>query len=406
MRVLWINDFPAGKGGCESYVHRTAGLLRDRGVESFLLYDPRHEADPSFLEPFEGSFPMVDVPSQVRDLEPDLIYVHRCEDHERLSALKDTGTPVLRFFHDHRLFCLREHKYTPFSHSTCTRKTGLGCYACPGFVVRRGDGRVGLRTLGTLVNDQRANQELEGWIVGSRYMAGHLEEHGFDPARIHTVPLYVSEPAAPAGAAEAIPASETPELPTSREPGTLLFVGQLIRGKGLDLLLRALASLESTPRLVVAGEGAQGDEYRDLAGSLGLEGRVHFSGRLTSDELADLYERCTGVVVPSRAPETFGLVGLEALSHGAPVVASRVGGMGEWCREGVTGLGFDSGDVDGLATALDALLSDPVRAAEMGRNGRELHRREFLPRHHLDRLLQVFSALAGRPTPITEEVAA
>jgi glycosyltransferase involved in cell wall biosynthesis len=404
LKILWVNDLPATRGGCESYVRNTALLLSDRGVRSYLLYDPRHQADPNFLAAFSGAFPGVSLESQVRDLDPDLIYVHRCGDAASLDALSRAGKPVLRFFHDHRLFCLREHKYTALTHRTCTRRTGIGCYACPGFVVRHDDRRIGLRSLRSLAQEQERNKRLSGWVVGSTYMAEHLVDHGFDPSRIHTFPLYAPVPEDRASSTSV--ESRPPRDPSAirRETNLFLFVGQLLRGKGLDTLLHALALSHRDSRLVVAGDGPQEEEYRQLARSLKLAGRVHFVGRRTERELADLYLRCTAVVVPSRAPETFGLVGLEAMSHGAPVIASRVGGMNEWLLDGITGLGFDSGDASGLADALSVLSSDPATASGMGAAGRRLHQKRFLPEHHVDRLMDLFHSLT-RPTAQAREAA-
>lgn len=404
LRVLWVNDLPAPQGGAESYVTRTAGLLAQRGVESYLLYDPSHPGDPNFLKPFRGAFPMVDVARQVEELEPDLIYVHRCRDDDRLEELNQTGRPVLRFFHDHRLFCLREHKYSPILHATCTRRTGLACYTCPGFLVRGESRRVSLRTLGSLVSSQKANLGLAGWVVASSYMAEHVARHGFDPDRIHTIPLFTQGPESPRltspceGGDEAL----APEGP---EPDLLLFVGQLIRGKGLDVLLKAVSRCSSAPRLVIAGEGHQEALFRKLARSLHLEDQVEFVGRQTREQLAGWYSRCTALVVPSRAPETFGLTGIEAMSHGVPVIAARVGGTGEWLEDGVTGLGFRSGDPMDLARAIDEMLRDVGSARAMGAAGLRLHRDRFLPEHHVDRLVDLFYEVSGRE-PARQEGAA
>jgi glycosyltransferase involved in cell wall biosynthesis len=101
------------------------------------------------------------------------------------------------------------------------------------------------------------------------------------------------------------------------------------------------------------------------------------------------------LVVPSRSPETFGLVGLEAMQRGLPVVASRVGGMGEWLREGETGLGFPSGDAAALAQAIDWLLDRPDVAAGMGRAGRLRVDSCFKAGRHLDGLVDLFDEVSG-----------
>jgi glycosyltransferase involved in cell wall biosynthesis len=212
-------------------------------------------------------------------------------------------------------------------------------------------------------------------------MAGHVAEHGFDPSSIHVIPLFVRPPG--------------PMGRVHRSEDLLLFVGQLVRGKGLDLLLRALARTRSQARLYVAGTGRQEHSYKKLAQSLGLSHRVQFLGVVTGDDLSRLYARTACTIVPSRVPETFGLVGPEALSHGTPVIASQVGGMDEWLSDGKTGLSFRSGDVAGLAAAIDRLVSDPRYARRLGCNGRRAYQSSFRPDEHLGRLFTLFTQLIG-----------
>jgi glycosyltransferase involved in cell wall biosynthesis len=115
-------------------------------------------------------------------------------------------------------------------------------------------------------------------------------------------------------------------------------------------------------------------------------------GPLSSSEaLSAEYRRATCLVFPSRAPETLGLVGLEALAHGTPVIGSLIGGIGEWLLPERTGLGVPSGDPAALAAAIDRMLGDKALREKMGQEGMRLHRERFLPEHHvagLHRLLQ------------------
>ena len=383
-RVLWVNESARFQGGAERYVHETASLLAGRGIRSSLLYDANTPLDTAYVRAFEdGAFPMVDLAAQVAAINPDLIYVHRLRDLRLLGQLRATGVPMVRFFHDHQLFCLREHKYTGIGHDTCTRSVGFHCYTCLGFVQRRPDRSLGLRTLSSLEAEQAANRRLDAFVVGSSYMADHVASHGFARQRIRVLPLYGElEPrVAPA---------------VCRERDLLLFVGQLVRGKGLDVLLQALAATRYPARLAIAGDGAQAGEWRGLASRLGLDQRVTFHGSLEPSQLEGLYARAMALVVPSRSPETFGLAGLEAMQRGLPVVASRVGGMREWLCEGETGLGFPSGDVAALARTVDWLLERPDVAADMGRAGRVRAASLFNADRHLDGLLRLFDEVSGR----------
>lgn len=376
-RVLWVNEDASFVGGCENYVWRTARLLRSQAVHSTLLYDPNRPVDIRYLAAFDAAFPYVRASDQLRLLAPDIVYVHRLRQTHRLGGLLECGRPVLRFFHDHQLFCPREHKYTAIGQLPCTATVGAGCYGCPGFVVRRDAWPYfALNRVGTLLEEQRTNQALSGFVVGSRYMARHVAKHGFDPERITTLPLYCPPP------------TENRDL--HRDPDTLLFVGSLVTGKGLDVLLRAVALAESAPRLLVAGTGRQGMKLRRLAMRLGLGSRARFLGKLEPCELEHHYSTATCVVVPSRTPETFAMVGVEAMSHGAPVIASDVGGMSDWLRHEQTGLLVEPVCERSLAAAIDRLLGDPLRTIAMGARGRQRYERLYRPEHHINSLMSLF----------------
>ena len=381
--VVWVNELAAPTGGCEAYVLNTAKHLAARGVRSTLLYDPNRPTHPDFLAGFDAAFPLVEPASQVRALAPDLVYVHRLTGAAPMAALLAGGAPVVRFFHDHRLFCLREHKYTAVGHQTCAKALGLSCWSCLGFA-RRTEAwpGVGIASLSSLRRELDANRGVAGVVVGSTYMAEHVALHGFDASRVHVVPLYAEGP------------TEAPGR--ERERDLVVFLGQLVRGKGVDVLLDAAAQLRSQARVAILGTGRQEAELRRQAAALGLSERVSFLGHADAATRATYLARATVVAVPSRAPETFGLVGLEAMSHGAPVVASRVGGMGEWLEEGRTGLGVPSNDPRGLAAALDRVLGDPPLAARLGTAGRSAWEARFQPQHHVEPLLGLLGGHARR----------
>lgn len=228
--VLWIGESADYQGGCERYMAETAALLAARGVRSTLLYDPELPSSSDYLARFDAAFPAVDVAAQVADIRPDVVYVQRLSGAERIDALADVDVPVARFFHDHRLFCLREHKYTTLGRRTCTETTGTGCYACLGMIGRSPEWPgVRIKTLGSLEREQAANRRLDAFVVGSHYMADHVAAHGFDADRVHVNPLFAERPA------------DAPDV--ERRTDRLLFVGQLVNGKGLDLLLHALSTL-------------------------------------------------------------------------------------------------------------------------------------------------------------------
>jgi glycosyltransferase involved in cell wall biosynthesis len=382
MHVVWINALAHGKGGAERYVGETAARLRERGVRSTLLYDAASPVDPRYIALFDGAYPEVDRPWQLRELAPDAVYVHHLSEGSAVRGLASDHVPVLRFFHDHKLFCLREHKYTAIGQRTCSRTVGFNCYSCLGFAQRRRSfPPVRLVSVARLRREQRQNHDLTAYVVGSTYMREHVAAHGFDRSKIHVLPLYTEAP--------------SPVTGVLRERDLVLFVGQLVRGKGVDLLLRAIARTRTRARLIIAGQGNQEDELKELSSSLDLGARVEFAGDVGKERLAHLRSRARCLAMPSRAPETFGLAGLEALSSGLPVIASDVGGLREWLEDGGNGIAVPSGDVDALARAIDRLSADDALARAMGERGLCTHRERFLPEHHIGRLHGLLLQLIG-----------
>ncbi|MBM82140.1 MAG: hypothetical protein CMJ78_16350 [Planctomycetaceae bacterium] len=159
LHVLWIPDVPDFAGGAEGYMFNAARLLRERGVRSTLMYDVNQSTSTPFLQGFDQSFPIVDLEYQIAEIAPDVCYVQRIHDTNLITRLDNVDVPVLRFIHDHKLFCLREHKYTTIGSQTCTQTMGLNCYSCLGFVGRSESWPgISLQTLSLLQKQQDANK--------------------------------------------------------------------------------------------------------------------------------------------------------------------------------------------------------------------------------------------------------
>ena len=145
----------------------------------------------------------------------------------------------------------------------------------------------------------------------------------------------------------------------------LLSVGRLTPIKGFETLLRALSRLTEWPdlRLFIVGGGiddpwnGESARLRRLASELGVAGRVEFVGALPQERLPFYYSAAHAVIMPSYY-ESFGMVALEAMACGSPVIASRVGGLAVTVQDGVTGFLIPEGDPEALATRMRALLAD------------------------------------------------
>lgn len=158
----------------------------------------------------------------------------------------------------------------------------------------------------------------------------------------------------------------------------LIFVGRLVSDKGADLLLEALALLNTKPRLTVAGDGPERGRLEKQAADLKLESQIDFVGNQTSEQLAKILNEHQILAVPSRWREPFGIVALEGIACGCVVVGSAGGGLAE--AIGPCGATFPNGDAGALASALARLLDDPAECARLRQNA-EAHLARFTPRH-------------------------
>jgi glycosyltransferase involved in cell wall biosynthesis len=153
----------------------------------------------------------------------------------------------------------------------------------------------------------------------------------------------------------------------------LLYCGRLDRRKGISTAVEALAQLPAEATLTVTGEGddAHRSELASLATSLAVADRLRF-GRSEHDQMPDVYARADAVVFPVTWREPWGLVPLEAMASGRPVVASRAGGgPAEYLEDGHNCLQFEAGNAGALAAALRRLGSDRQLRESLVGAGRE-----------------------------------
>jgi starch synthase len=166
------------------------------------------------------------------------------------------------------------------------------------------------------------------------------------------------------------------------ERPSVVFVGRVTRQKGLPVLLRAAERLDPAAQLVLcAGQADTPELEAEVSGLVewlraSRSGVIWLAGMLARREVIQILSHATVFACPSEY-EPLGIVNLEAMACGAAVVASAVGGIPEVVTDGETGLLVPPGDDAALATAINALIRDPARAAELGARGRARAVAEF-----------------------------
>jgi glycogen(starch) synthase len=152
------------------------------------------------------------------------------------------------------------------------------------------------------------------------------------------------------------------------------FAGRLVYEKGVQDLVAAVPRLRRRHpglRLVIAGDGPYRAQLQLTADSLGVGDAVRFAGFMGERQLPAVLGATDATVIPSRY-EPFGMIALEAAAAGAPIAVSATGGLAEIVEPGRTGVTFPHSDPDGLAGAVDSLLSDDTSARRMARDARAM----------------------------------
>ncbi len=362
MRVVHVHRI-AGIGGSERHLLTLLPALARLGAEPFFLgLDGGGEPEPFYRGLDRAGVPSFRLPApsdadprllrrvarSLRGLRPDLVHTHlvHADVYAGLAAAR-LGLPLVSTKHNDDPFRLGPYRHVERALTRRTAAVVAITHALARFCVER---------------------------VGLPEEKVSVVHYGLDgpPAAWAS-----DEAAAPEGAR------------------VLLAVSRLVEQKGVDVAIRALAELgDERAILVVLGEGPDRPELEALARSLGVEERVRLPGR--SGDVAAWLARAECLVHPARW-EGFGLVLLEAMLAGLPVVASRVSSIPEIVADGATGLLVGADDAPGLARALDSLLADPQRARRLGEAGRERARAEFSEERMARRTIALYErALSGR----------
>jgi glycosyltransferase involved in cell wall biosynthesis len=185
---------------------------------------------------------------------------------------------------------------------------------------------------------------------------------------------------------------------TKAKPPRILYAGNLVPSKGVDVLLRATAELDrrgTACRLKVLGEGPWQEALEALARELGIEARVTWSGFVPQSRMAAEYGASTVTVLPTRGQaEGLGLTLVEALLAGSAVVGTPAGGITEVVQHERTGLIARDGDPADLANQIERLLTDvPMRERLIGA-GKELAIQTYSPEVAVGRFLEIYDAAA------------
>lgn len=354
MRILLITDWNAGRGGAEAYMACLRDSLRESGDEVRLLTSSAGTAADGTADyvAFGTGNPAAQSLLQIHNLpaarcvrravsgfRPDVALVNMFAHHLSPAAVFALGdVPSVLLVSDYKCVCPTGSKLLPDG-SICRVPAGAVCWrkGCVGAMHWLRD-RPRYALIRAAVKRFRRVVACSGWV------RGELARHGID-AEVLLLPV----PAPSARFRRRVTADPV-----------FLFVGRLDREKGLELLIRAFARLRLVfprGRLHIAGRGPLRGKLEGMVRAGGLADAVSFLGWLTPADVERHLEEAWAMVVPSLWAEPLGLVAIEAVVRGVPVVASAQGGLAEVVEHGVTGLLFANSDEEGLVEMLAAIAA-------------------------------------------------
>lgn len=397
MRILYVHERLGSLGGAEANALITARELKARDHIVGLLHGASTgKGEQNWIAVFDSRYALNECSTAaeaIRSFQPDLIYVHKMADLQVIDALVHSGLPLVRMVHDHDIYCMRSYKYAWRTREICTRGASLYCvFGCVAFLARNHGPGLPLKYVSYTEKKREIalNQCFDRMVTVSDFMKSELIKNGFAPDRIEIHPP--------------VPLPGDGSLRSSfSDRNLIIYAGQIIRGKGVDVLIESLALLQVPFECIILGDGNHRSHCEALVKKLRLSDRVHFKGFVPQDELKSYYRECSVVALSSVWPEPIATIGLEVMRYALPVVGFDAGGVRDWLHDGVTGFLIPWMDRPAFARALEKLLCDKTLAREMGQRGLALVSSKYDFQNYIENLEDLFRrVIAEKSSEATE----
>lgn len=363
MKILLVNDYKEKIAGAEMYMWSLKEELEKKGhiVEVFgsdkskeqYVISLKSKSIMKYLVRIFNVQAYLTFNKVVKEFNPDIIHIQGIFNELSPSILLvKTHAPIIMTVHNNQIV----NAVSILSERTgkmCKKETCGGCINC-----------VGIK--GAIYEYIKRNihkqllKKVNLYITPSKYMMGFVLEAGFSP--VITIPNGI----------------KPFKYKKIKNFNRILFVGRLTKDKGVDYLLNAMPRvLRKLPdiKLQIVGDGVDKNDFVFLVKKLGISNSVEFVGSVEDKTIRNYYDEASVLVVPSVWNEPFGLIGIEAMSTGRPVIGSKVGGIPEWLTDSETGYLITPRSSEEISTRILKLLSNESLLKNMGENSRNVSER-------------------------------
>ncbi len=389
MRVLLITDHHSPAGGAEKYFFELKNRLKqlpELAVFSIGFCESENKGDDyhTFLAAksnlakllnrfYINPFLLRKLEKSIKMFNPDVIHLHNVKQYTATVFAAIKKYPIVQTIHDFSLICPTAQNIHR-DHSPC--RTGFSTACFWQHKLKTFSSHVYFCYYLAFLNLRRQTKKnIKHYLSPSPLLAEYLQNHDFTPAT-NVLPFLTENKI---------------NIKNIPHANYFLFAGNLGSHKGVDYLLGefALASKKNDEiKLFIAGTGPEENNMKKQAVKLGIQDKIQFLGWQT--DLSSLYQQCGGLIFPSIGMESFGLVLIEAMQHGRPILAINRGTAAWLVKDNENGMLFEPNKTGDLAEKILFLANNPLLAEQWGVNGTNKLKTIINNQLSLEKIIQIY----------------
>jgi len=389
MKVLLVHNFyqSSSPSGEDIVFKNEVALLKAQGIH-VITYEKFNDEIGKGIGRFKSAFKTIwsketyqELKSLVKKEKPDIAHFHNIWYLISPSAYyvcKNAGIPVVQTLHNFRMFCV----------NGLLSRNGKVCEDCIGKPPWRGAIRGCYRnsifystpialtefihkTIGTWEN------KVDAYIALTEFGRQKYIKAGFPAEKIFVKPNFLDNP---------------PE-PSFNHKGYAVFLGRLSVEKGLCTLVEAWKKVKNLT-LKIVGDGPLREDLKNFVSNSKIE-NIEFTGRKDFEECLKLLKGSLFMVIPSQCYECFPMAIREAFACGKAVIASNLGSMAEILKDGKTGVLFEPGNIDELASKITWMIENEKECIQMGKNARLEFEAKYTAERNFEILMNIYKGVLG-----------